>query len=145
MTTTNIAPKPFVALPPVEACAVASATMLSQEARDVLLAAINGTRMGVFLFSVACEYDKQTKAKPRIEGETYVGLPGTTSKLHLGTLVAAPTNKEGEVYLRVFDMARADGESAANWTALKLSGLKSFQVRGASPGPLAPKPTTSAS
>lgn len=129
----------FKMLPPVEASAVASATMLSQDARDALLCAINGTRMGLFTFSIAVEYDKQTKAKPRIEGENYVGLPGTTSKLHLGTLVAAPTNKEGAVYLRVFDMARADGESPANWTALKLCGLKSFQVRGAQPGPLAPK------
>jgi hypothetical protein len=131
--------KTFAALPPVEACAVAGATMLSQDARDALLAAINGTRLGLFTFSIAVEYAKQTKAKPRIEGEHYMGLPGTSTQLHVGTLVAAPTNKEGEVYLRVFDMARADGENAAAWTALKLCGLKAFQVRGAVAGPLAPK------
>jgi len=127
--------KPFSPLPVVDASKVASAIMLDASARQMLLDAINGTRMGFFTFSVAVEYDKQTKAKPRLEGTHYLGLPGTTSKLHVGTLVAAPTNKEGEVYLRVLDMARADGESAANWTALKLSGLKSFQVRGAVPGP----------
>src|ERR1700722_18582548 len=102
--------KTFVPLPPVEGSAVEAATMLSPDAREALLCAINGTRLGVFTFSIAVEYAKQTKAKPRIEGEHYQGLPCTTSALHVGTLVAAPTNKEGEVYLRVLDMARADGE-----------------------------------
>ena len=128
MTTT------FTPMTPVTLDAI-DAPMLDATTRQVLLDAINGTRLGFFTFSVAVEYDKQTKAKPRVEGTHYMGLPGATSKLHVGTLVAAPTNKEGEVYLRVLDMARADGERAANWTALKLKGIKKFQVRGAVPGP----------
>jgi hypothetical protein len=136
MNTTNAI---FTPLAPV---ASIEAPLLTNEARQVLLDAINGTRMGFFTFSVALEYDKQTKAKPRVEGEHYMGLPGVSCKLHVGTLVAAPTNKEGQVYLRVLDMARADGENAANWTAFKLSGIKSFQVRGAIPGPATKSPAS---
>lgn len=130
-TTTS---KPFTPMAPVTLDAI-DAPMLDEKTRGILLDAINGTRLGYFTFSVALEYDKQTTAKPRIEGEHYMGLPGVSSKVHLGTLVAAPTNKEGAVYLRVLDMSRADGESAANWTAFKLKGIKSFQVRGAVAGP----------
>ena len=101
MTTT------FTPMTPVTLDAI-DAPMLDATTRQVLLDAINGTRLGFFTFSVAVEYDKQTKAKPRVEGTHYMGLPGATSKLHVGTLVAAPTNKEGEVYLRVLDMARAE-------------------------------------
>src|SRR5579871_4741998 len=78
--------KPFAPLAPVDASAVAKADKLTQDERDALLCAINGTRLGLFTFSVAVTYDKQTDAKARIEGADYLGLPGTTCKLHLGTL-----------------------------------------------------------
>lgn len=126
--------KEFKPLPPV---ACVDAPGLTDAERSKLLVAINSVRTGVFVVEVAVVYDKQTDAKPRLEGTHYLGIPGVSSKLHLGTLVKAPTNKAGEVYLLVSDAARGTGEKAAQWTALKLKGLKSFQVRGVTPGPLA--------
>jgi hypothetical protein len=133
--------EPFVALPPV---AVIVAPKLSQVEAAKLLDVINGVRSGEAQYVVTVTYDKVTKAKPRIEGTDYQALPGTTCKLHTGTVVKAPTNKKGAIYLLVRDAARApipgevvaEGEEAG-WTAVKPEGLTSFRVLAKQDGPVA--------
>lgn len=111
---------------------------LTPEERMRLLCAINAVRAGVFTFDVAFLYDKQTTAPPRLAGTHYMALPcDGKGKMHVGVMVAAPSNKAGEVYLRVVDTARGNGAQGAQWTSVKLSGIKGFQVRGVRPGPLA--------
>lgn len=141
MDEIKVEPQTFVALPPV---AVIVAAKLAQAEASKLLEVINGVRSGEAQYVVTTTYDKCTKAKPRIEGTHYQALPGTTCKLHTGTVVAAPTNKKGEVYLRIRDAARAPvpGEVAvegeeAGWTCVKLEGLKSFKVLAKQDGPVA--------
>lgn len=127
----------FVPLPPV---AVVVAPKLSPQEAAKLLVAINGVRSGLFQYNVTITYDKVTKAKPRIEGENYKALPGTTNKLHTGTLVAAKDGKKG-LYLLVRDAARApvEAEDEEGWTAIKPAGITSFRVlpNGVLPGPVA--------
>lgn len=133
----------FKPLPPV---AVLVTPKLDQRQSAVLLACVNEVRSGEATFSVAVTYRKVTKAKPRIAGEHYQPLPGVEPIFHEGTLVAAPTNKKGAVYLLVRDAARAplavEGDEepeAEGWTALSLNGLESFRVlpNGRLPGPVA--------
>jgi hypothetical protein len=134
--------KPFTPLPPV---AVLVTPNLSQKVAADLLDAVNKVRSGEEVIEVAVTYHKVTKAKPRIAGQHYQPLPGVEPIFHEGTLVAAPTNKKGNVYLLVSDAARApiptddEEETATGWTALSLAGLKSFRVRpnGHRPGPVA--------
>lgn len=135
-------PKPFAPLAPV---AVLVAPGLSQREAATLLECVNAVRSGEAQFLVAVTYHKVTKAKPRIAGQHYQPLPGVEPIFHEGTLVAAPDNKKHETYLLVKDAARApvvgedEEEEAAGWTALKLTGLKSFRVlpNGKLPGPVA--------
>ena len=141
MEIKNTPTQPFVALPPV---AVIVTPKLSQAESAKLLAVINEVRSGEVVAVVTVTYDKVTKAKPRIEGEHYQALPGTTNKLHTGTLVAAKDGKKG-LYLLIRDAARApvagadpvEPEDEAGWTAVKPEGLTSFKLLGKLPGPVA--------
>ena len=145
MSNDNVTP-PVPPFEPMPAVAAIHAPNLTPKESAALLAAINGVRSGVHQYSVTVTYDKIGKGKPRIAGEHYEPLPGVTNKCHTGTLVAAPTNKKGEVYLRIRDAARAPipgatqnpDEDEAGWTAIKLIGLKSFRVlpNGVLPGPV---------
>ena len=137
----EIKSEPFVPLAPV---ASVPAPKLSQAEAAKLLAVVNEVRSGEAQYAVCLTYDKCTKAKPRIAGEHYDPLPGVVAKCHTGTVVAAPTNKKGEVYLRIRDAARAPlpGEVAvegeeAGWTAVKPEGLTSFRVLAKQDGPVA--------
>jgi hypothetical protein len=134
--------KAFEPLPPV---AWVSAPGLTPQEAARLLEVINGVRSGEHTYSVSITYDKQTKARPRIEGEHYQALPGVTCKLHTGTILAAPTNKKGEIYLRIRDAARApvpgetqEPDAEAGWTCVKPEGISSFRVLpdGRLPGPV---------
>jgi len=138
--TTKI--EPFVPLAPV---ASVPAPKLSQVEASKLLEVVNAVRSGEAQYSVTVTYDKQTKAKPRIAGEHYDPLPGVVAKCHTGTVVAAPTNKAGAVYLRIRDAARApvpgetpDPDAEAGWTCVKPEGITSFRVlpNGKLPGPV---------
>lgn len=148
----------FKPLPPV---AVLVTPKLDQRQSATLLSCVNEVRSGEATFSVAVTYRKVTKAKPRIAGLNYQPLPGVEPIFHEGTLVAAPTNKKGAVYLLVRDAARAplevieaphggempvgpkkdeEGEEVVTgWTALSLAGIESFRVlpNGRLPGPVA--------
>lgn len=143
MSDENKTPEPFVPLAPV---LTVNAPGLSQAEASKLLAVVNEVRSGEAVYSVTVTYDKQTKAKPRIAGEHYDALPGVTVKVHTGTVVAAPTNKKGETYLRIRDAARAplpgetpDPDAEAGWTCVKPEGLTSFRLLpgGRGPGPVA--------
>ena len=138
----EIKSEPFVPLAPV---ASVPAPKLSQAEAAKLLAVVNEVRSGEAQYAVCLTYDKCTKAKPRIAGEHYDPLPGVVAKCHTGTVVAAPTNKAGAVYLRIRDAARAplpgetpDPDAEAGWTCVKPEGLTSFRVlpNGKLPGPL---------
>lgn len=118
------------------------APKLNPVERAALLTAINAVRAGIFTLDVAFLYDKQTTAKPRVAGVDYMALPGDAGKLHVGVLVAAPTNKAGEVYLRVLDTARGNGSAGAQWTTVKLCGIKGFQVRAVRAGPKVATPAS---
>lgn len=119
------------------------AKTITAHERMQLLIAINGTRSGLFRFYVAFEYKKQTKSPPRIAGVDFLQLPGCPTNVHLGWLVAAPTNKNGKIYLRLADVARADGQNYTAWTSVIPTGLTSFQIRGIAPStaPLPAQPS----
>lgn len=142
--TTNTVAAPFEPLAPVTTLPTPK---LSAVEAAKLLEVVNTVRSGESVYFVTFTYDKVTKAKPRIEGTHYQPLPGTTCKLHTGTVVKAPTNKKGAVYLLVRDAARAPlpGEAptpveddGAGWTCVKPEGLTSFRVLpgGKLPGPV---------
>jgi hypothetical protein len=142
MVDNEIKTEPFVPLPPI--AAILTPTKLSGAEVEKLLDCVNGVRSGEHVYVISVTYDKVTKAKPRIEGQHYQALPGTTNKLHTGTLVAAKDGKKG-LYLLVRDAARAPipgeikkaGEDdEAGWTAIKPEGLESFRVLATQDGPL---------
>ena len=85
---------------------------LTDEESASVLDCINGLRTGENTYLVRLVYDKQTNAKPRIGGEDYVADPALRPNAHEGVLVAAPTNKRREVYLRMADGARRPDETA---------------------------------
>ncbi len=106
---------------------------LKPEEQMSLLLAVNGVRAGLWAFYVAFEYDKQTKAPPRVAGKDFMPIPTASGKLHMGWVVKAPTNKQGKVYLLIADVARADGQKHFGWTAVRPEGLKNIQIRGFRP------------
>ena len=122
----------FETLPPVAAL---PSFKLSGPESAALLLVVNGVRSGAFAFQVMFTYDKVTNAKPRIAPTDYKPIPGTTAKYHVGTVVKAPTNKHGKVFLLVRDAARAL-DSDAGWTAVRPEGITSFAVlpNGVLPG-----------
>ena len=103
-----------------------------------LLDCINSLRTGERVYLARVVYNKQTKAKPRIAGEDYVSDPALAINAHEGLLYAAPSNKKGEVYLRMADGARRPGEDAEHgYTCMKLAGVRSFKVLAEFPGHVA--------
>lgn len=102
----------------------------------VLLMVVNTVRAGFFMFQVTFTYNKVTTRPPRKAPADYQAMPGTTPLFHVGTVVAAPTNKDGEVYLRIVDAARAAAGDEYGWTAFRPEGLTSFRVlpNGVLPG-----------
>jgi hypothetical protein len=136
----EIKTEPFVPLAPVAAIPTGK---LPQHEASKLLEVVNGVRSGEAQYVVTVTYDKQTKAKPRIAGETYQALPGVTAKCHTGTVVAAPTNRQGQIYLRIRDAARApipgetpNPDEEAGWTCVKPCGLTSFRMLSKLDGPV---------
>lgn len=135
MTDNNVTVAPFVPLEPVGAI---NAPNLTDREAAALLTAINAVRSGISQFNVMLTNKRVSKGKPRIAGEDYNPLAGLSCEAHTGTLVAAPTNKRGEVYLRLADAARGTDENPEGWTAISLAGIQSFRVIGPPlPGPVA--------
>ena len=90
---------------------------------------VNAVRAGELEFYVKLTNKKQTASKKRMPGEHYDPDPTLVPGAHKGWLVAAPLNKEGNVYLHVYDEARAKerGEGFGH-TRVTLKGLRSFEV-----------------
>ena len=74
---------------------------------------------------VVVTYRKVTKAKRRIAGEDYRGLPGVRFDTHMGRIVKVARNKAGQVYFLLVDDAR-DG-----FTSLRLEGVTGFAFKRA--------------
>lgn len=135
MTTTTTERPAFTPLPTVGDI---STPKLSDAESAKLLDCINGLRSGETSYLVRVTYEKQTKAKPRIEGEDYVRDPALRRDAHEGIIYAAPDNKRREVYIRMADGARRPDEDAEHgYTCLKPAGLTSFKVLAEFPGPVA--------
>ena len=73
---------------------------------------------------VVITYGKVTKAKPRIEGQDYAGVPGVAYDTHMGQVVKVARNKQGRLYFTVRDENRA-GEGTG-FTAIRLEGVRTF-------------------
>lgn len=105
---------------------------------DELRRAINGVRSGETEYLVLLTNRKQTNSKKRLPGTHYDAHPALAAHAHKGWLVAAPLNARGEIYLHIYDEARAQ-ERGKNFghTRVTLKGLRSFEILRERPGPLA--------
>ena len=70
-------------------------------------------------------------------GQDYRPDPSLAPHAHEGMLVAAPLNKQEQVYLHLLDEARAPGDEPTGHTRVTMRGILSFKVLGEHPGPLA--------
>jgi hypothetical protein len=111
---------------------------------------IKAVRDGTKEYYVELTNKKQTKGKKRMPGVDFEPHPALAPHAHRGWLVAAPVNQKGEVYIHLYDEARAKvlGENFGHTNAT-LRGLRSFEVMVdprtgeaiSRPGPLgAPEP-----
>lgn len=106
---------------------------------------VRHVQSGELQYYVELTNRKQTKSKKRLPGEHYDPDPALRPHAHRGWLVAAPTNLQDEVYLHIYDEARAkvQGENFGH-TRVTLRGLRSFKAltdprtgeRITRPGPL---------
>ena len=111
-----------------------NAPKLTPQERAQLILVINTVRAGGVDVCVFAEYDSLEIGEPRISPADYLELPSDPhGKQHLGWITAAPTSKEGHIYLRMKDLMRGNGESAWAWTSLRTEGLRKFQLRGLRP------------
>lgn len=88
--------------------------------------------MGHTLPAVNVTYEKVTRAKPRIEGQDYLGTPGVSNRTHIGRAVKVGRNQQdGHPYLTLGDASRMPSEQPADavrmgFTCVRLEGLLSF-------------------
>jgi len=145
MTTATAPVTEFTALP--EVGDIVTPHLTSKES-SALLDCINGLRSGAHVYLVRLTNRKVQKpdgtyahGRKREAGQDYVADPALAQDAHEGIMYAAPTNKRGEVYLRLKDGARAPEDEEHGWTCVSLQGIRSFRVLSEFPGPLAPEPT----
>lgn len=117
---------------------VVQANSLKPDELDALQECIDGVRSGEKEYYVLLTNKKQTNSKKRMPGIHYDAHPALAPHAHKGWLVAAPLNKQEQIYLHIFDEARAQelGENFGH-TRVTLKGLRSFEVLRSRPGPLA--------
>lgn len=126
----------YDALPPVTDI---STPNLTDKESALLLDCINKVRSGEKEYLVLLTNKKVTNTPKRMPVEDYQPHPALAPNAHKGWLVAAPTNKEGKVYLHLLDGARIppdDGDFGH--TRITMDGILSFEVLRERPGPLAP-------
>lgn len=116
---------------------------LSDDESASLLEAINEIRAGRKQYLVLLTNRKVRKANgdyaygpKRVAGEDYDALPGVSPNTHIGWMSKAPTNKRGEVYVYVYDEARAQAGENGH-TNVTMTGIQSFKILAERPGPLA--------
>lgn len=112
---------------------------LTDEEAAELLDAINDVRAGDKEFYVVVTNKKVTKSRKRLPERNYVPHPALAPHAHKGWLVAANTNKKGEVYLHILDEARRRPEQDENHhhTRVTMKGILSFEIQKVRSGPLA--------
>jgi len=74
--------------------------------------------------AVVVSYRKVTKAKRRIIGEDFRGLPGVSVDTHIGRAVKVARNKAEDVYFTLLD-ANRDGDERG-FTAIRPEGIRGF-------------------
>jgi hypothetical protein len=141
MQTQTQTPVDFTPLPSV---ADISTPHLTSKESSKLLECINGLRSGEKQYLVRLTNRKARKpdgsykhGKKREAGVDFKADPALAPDAHEGIFYAAPTNKQGEVYLRLKDGARAPEDEDHGWTCVSLSQIRSFRVLGEFDGPLA--------
>ncbi len=83
-----------------------------------------GLNVPYTLSGVTLTYSKVTKAKARIAGRDYAGIPGVAYDTHQGNVIKVARNREGRLYFTVSDNNRA-GERTG-FTAIRLEGVRTF-------------------
>lgn len=102
------------------------APALTPTERTTLLMALNLVRLGAHVVYARVQYDKQTGAEARIEGEDYLGDgEGDDGKTHRVVIVAAGINRQGGLYVKTKDYSRANGEKPWQWTNFIPRGFRS--------------------
>lgn len=134
----------YEALPPVSA--IATPNLTDSESVE-FLDSINAVRSGEKQFFVLLTNHKVLKADggyahgpKRVPERDYDPHPALKPHAHMGWMSKAPTNDRGEVYVYVFDAARAQAGEKGH-TNVTMEGIHSFKVLNERPGPLAkPEP-----
>jgi len=101
---------------------------LTDNERIKLQACIDRVRSGEREFFVRVTNHKVTRSRKRVDGEDYNAKRALAPHAHEGWLVAAPTNKKGEVYIHIFDEARAKDPNEFGHTRITMMGIQSFEV-----------------
>jgi hypothetical protein len=136
--------QPIVEFEPSEPLSAISTPNLTDSESAALLRCINDVRQGEKVFFVRLTNRKQTKSRKRMPGEDYRPDPSLAPHAHEGMLVAAPLNRQKQVYLHLLDEARAPGDEPTGHTRITMRGILSFKVLAEHPGPLAPPPPVAA-
>ena len=94
---------------------------LDPQSRVLLWGALNLALSGVPVFASAA-YPKQTEAKPRIETQDYVGMPGVSSLAQFGPIVRVFRKKDAphEVRFTIWSIPRQ------GFTTIIPDGLSAF-------------------
>jgi hypothetical protein len=118
------------------------APSLSLAEYQLLLTTVNAVEAGVVDATVSMTYTKQTKTRPRLAGEHYIGMPGVSMESQTGTLsvirrVDNKANRKagvvGQVYLKIKSVTRANGVEAFGYTNVRPEGITAFVVLGLTP------------
>jgi len=87
--------------------------------RHALCETLKGRRVTVWLTHDAA-------ASSRKPGVDYVSIPGMTG--HMGEIVRVAKNKNGDIYIRVKDTMRSNGQKGWSWTAVRVNRISDFRV-----------------
>jgi len=121
----------FEVMPPVTD--IGTPNLTAEESAE-LLDCINAVRAGEEHYLVLLTNHKVTETPKRLPDRDYDPVKALAPHAHLGWMSRAPTNKRGEVYIYVFDEARAlAGENGH--TCITMQGIHSFKVLNSRPGP----------
>lgn len=116
MTNTNQLPEAFQPIMPFEL----RTPKLKPQERQALWLVLNAVSMGQPVFA-SMLYPKQTEARPRIETEDYVGMPGVSKHAQFGPIVRVfRTKEEQRVRFTIWSIPRQ------GFTTIIPDGLEAF-------------------
>ena len=129
---------------PLSTVADISTPQITLKESAALLECINAVRTGEKVFFVRLTNRKARNedgsykhGRKREPGVDFKADPALAPDAHEGILYAAPTNKQGEVYLRLKDGARAPEDEDFGFTCVTLAQIRSFRVLAEFDGPAA--------